>query len=184
MCAETLDDFENVRGEEDGGATGDHALDHGLERAGGNGVDAFEWLVKKKDFWAVDDGGGECKFFLHAMGEVGDEFFSFVGERHELEQLLRACGRSGAVEAVHAADEAEVFGCGEAAEEGEAFGNDADLALDFDGIGDRVEAEDPDAAGGGSEEAGEHLDSSGFAGAVGAEEAEELTGRDGEVDVL
>ena len=47
-----------------------------------------------------------------------------------------------------------------------------------------VEAEDLDAAGGGGEEAGEHLDGGGFTGAVGAEEAEELTGRDGEVDVL
>ena len=95
-----------------------------------------------------------------------------------------AGGGGGGVEAVHAADEAEIFGCGETAEEGEAFGDDADLALDFDGVGDGVEAEDLDAAGGGGEQAGEHLDGGGFAGAVGAEEAEELAGRDGEVDVL
>ena len=88
------------------------------------------------------------------------------------------------VEAVHAADEVEIFGCGESAEEREAFRDDADLALDLDGVSGGVEAEDLDAAGGWSEEAGEHLDGGGLACAVGAEEAEELAGRDGEVDVL
>ena len=95
-----------------------------------------------------------------------------------------AGGGGGGVEAVHAADEAEVFGCGEAAEEGEAFGDYADLAFDLDGVGGGIEAENLDAAGGRGEEAGEHLDGGGFAGAVGAEEAEELTGGDAEVDVL
>ena len=49
---------------------------------------------------------------------------------------------------------------------------------------DGVEAEDLDAAGGGGEQPGEHLDCGGFAGAVGTEEAEELAGCDGEIDVL
>ena len=184
VSAEALDDFEDVRGEEDGGAARDHALKHGFERAGGDGVDAFEGFVEEEDFGAVDNGSGESEFFLHAVGEVGDELFGFVGERHELEQLLGAGGGGGGIEAVHAADEVEVLGCGKTAEEGEAFGDDADLAFDFNGIGEGVEAEDPDAAGGGGEKAGEHLDGGGFAGAVGAEEAEELAGRDGEVDVL
>ena len=133
--AEALDDLEDVRGEEDGGAAGDHALKHGFEDAGGDGVDAFEGLVEEEHVGAVDDGGGEGEFFLHAVGEVGDELFCFVGEAHELEELVGAGGGGGGVEAVHAADEAEIFGCGEAAEEGEAFGDDADLALDFDGVG-------------------------------------------------
>jgi len=58
------------------------------------------------------------------------------------------------------------------------------VALDFDGVGEEVLTEDLDGAGGGREEAGEHLDCGGFAGAVRAEEAEELAGGDGEVDVL
>ena len=97
--------------------------------------------------------------------------------------MVRA-GGGGGVEAVHAADEAQVLGRSEAAEEGEAFRDDSDLSLDFDGVRDGVEAEDLDAAGGGSEQAGEHLDGGGFAGAVGTEKAEELTGCDAEIDVL
>ena len=73
---------------------------------------------------------------------------------------------------------------GEAAEERQAFGDDADLALDFEGMGGEVEAEDLDVAGGGREQAGEHFDGGGFAGAVGAEEAEELARGDGEGDVI
>jgi hypothetical protein len=40
------------------------------------------------------------------------------------------------------------------------------------------------AAGGGGEESGEHFDGGGLACSVRAEEAEELAGRDGEIDVL
>jgi glyoxalase family protein len=182
--AEALDDFEDVRGEEDGGAAGDHVLKHGLEGVGGDGVDAFEGLVEEEDFGAVDDGGGEGEFFAHAMGVVGDELFGLVGEAHELEEFGGALGGGGFVEAVHAADEVEVFAGGEFAEESHAFGDDADMAFDVDGIVEEVFAEDLDGAGGGSEEAGEHFDSGGFAGAVGTEEAEELAGFDDEIDVV
>jgi hypothetical protein len=182
--AEALDDLEDVRGEEDGGAASDHALEHGLERARGDGVDAFEGLVEEEDPGAVDDGCGEGELFLHAVGEVGDELAGFGGEAHEVEELGGASGGGGGVEAVHATDEAEVFGCGEATEEGEAFGDDTDLSFDLDGVGDGVEAKDLDGPGGGCEEASEHLDGGGFASAVRAEEAEELAGGNGEVDVL
>ena len=57
--AETLDDFEDVGGEEDGGAASDHALEHGLESTGGDGVDAFKGLVEEEDAGAVDDRCGK-----------------------------------------------------------------------------------------------------------------------------
>ena len=58
----------------------------------------------------MDDGGSEGEFLLHAVREVGDEFFCFVGEAHELEELGGTGGGGSGVEAVHAADEAEVLG--------------------------------------------------------------------------
>ncbi len=182
--AETLDDFEYVGGEEDGCSAGDHALEHGLEGVGGDGVDSLEGLVEEEEPGTVDDGGGEGEFFAHAVGVVGDELFGLVGEAHELEEFGGALGGGGVVEAVHAADEVEVLAGGELAEEGHALGDDADVALDLDGVVEEVFAEDLDGAGAGSEEAGEHLDGGGFAGAVGAEEAEELAGFDREIDVI
>jgi hypothetical protein len=115
---------------------------------------------------------------------VGDELFGFVGEAHELEELCGAAGGGGAVEAVHAADEGEVFAGGELAEEGHAFGDDADVAFDVDGVIEEVLAEDLDRAGAGGEEAREHLDGGGFTGTVGAKEAEKLTRLNGKVDVI
>lgn len=132
--AEALDDLENVGGEKDGCAASDHALKHGFECAGGDGVDAFEGLVEEEDAGTVDDGGGEGELFLHAVGEVGDEFFCFAGKTHELEKFGGAGGGGGGVEAIHTADESEVLGGGEATEEGEAFGDYADLALDLQRI--------------------------------------------------
>src|SRR5580658_1658409 len=95
--AEALDDLEDVRCEEDGGAAADHALEHGFEGAGGDGVDAFEGLVEEEDLGTVNDSGGEGKFFLHAVGEVSDELFCFVREAHELEELGGASGGGGGV---------------------------------------------------------------------------------------
>ncbi len=142
VAAQALDDFEHVRGEKDGGSAFGHALEHGFQGAGGDGVHAFEGLVEKQNAGAVDDGGGEGKLLLHAVGEVGDQLFGLVGEVHEVEEFVGAAVGGFAVEAVHAADEAEIFRRGEAAEEGEAFGDDADLALDVEGVGGEVDAKD------------------------------------------
>ncbi len=132
----------------------------------------------------VDDGRRHRELLLHAVGKVGDEFFRFVGEVHEVEQFFGALVGGVAIETVHATDEAEVFGCGEAAEEGEAFRDNADLTLEFERMGGEVEAEELDLAGGGSEQAGEHFDGGGLPCSVGSEEAEELTGSDAEADAV
>ena len=118
------------------------------------------------------------------MGEVGDELFRFACEAHELEELGGAGRGGGLVETVHAAYEAEVFRCSKTAEECQAFGDDADLALDVDWVRDGVEAEDLDGSRGRREQASEHLDGGGFARSVWAKEPEELAGSDREVDVL
>jgi len=150
----------------------------------GDCVNAFEWLVEKKNFGAVDYGGGQGQFFLHAVRVVGDELFGLVGELHEIEKLGSSFRGDFAVESVHAADKIQIFGSGEATEESHAFGNDADLALHFDRVRGEIEAENFDASSGGSEEAGEHFDGGGFASAVGSEEAEELAGCDAEIYVF
>jgi hypothetical protein len=80
----------------------------------------------------VDDGGGKRELLLHAVGEVGDQLARFVGELHEVEELSGAAQGGFAVEAVHAADEVKILGGSEAAHEGHAFGDDADLALEIE----------------------------------------------------
>ena len=140
---------------------------------------------RKSTLRAVDDGGGERELLLHAVREVGDELLCFVGEAHELEQfggaLLRwslrrgrTCGRrsGGTRLAVRRPNSAM------------PSGTTPIWRLTSTELAARSSPRMLDGAAGGREQAGEHLDGGGFAGAVGAEEAEELAGLDGEVDVV
>ena len=92
VAAQAFDDFENVRSEEDRGAAGDHALQHGFQRTRGDGIDTFEWLIQEEDFGPVNYGGSEGQLFLHSVRIVGDQFFGLVGELHEVEQFGGALG--------------------------------------------------------------------------------------------
>src|SRR6185312_5113850 len=70
------------------------------------------------------------------------------------------------------------------AEQGHAFGDDTDVALHLDRMGNEIFAEDADRAGGRCEQTGEHLDRGRLARSVGTEEAEELAGLNNKVDVV
>ena len=76
VAAEAFDDFQHVRSEKDRGAASDHALQHGFQRVRSDRVHAFERLVEKKDFGAVNYSGGQGEFLLHAVGIVGHERLS------------------------------------------------------------------------------------------------------------
>jgi hypothetical protein len=107
-----------------------------------------------------------------------------IGELHEIEKLGGAFCGSFAIQAVHAADEVEVFGAGEASEESHSFGHHSDLPFDFERSSDEIQAENFDSARRGREQTGEHFDRGGFSCAVGAEEAEKLSGSDAEIYIL
>ena len=62
--------------------------------------------------------------------------------------------------------------------------NDADIAPRVRGMRDHVDAGDAHLAGGGQRTRGADADSGRFAGAVGAEQAEDLALVDGEVDAI
>ena len=64
------------------------------------------------------------------------------------------------------------------------FGDVADGGTKSGQVGKDVAAMEEDAAAAGLEQAGEDLDRGGFAGAVGAEIADDLAGMDGEGDVF
>ena len=101
---------------------------------------------------------------------------------HELEQFGGALFGGLFVETVHLSDKAEVLRCRELAEERHALGDDPDLTLHLNGMAEQIHAENADEAGAGREQAGEHFDGGGFAGAVRTEKAEELAALHGEVE--
>ena len=102
---------------------------------GGDGVHAFERLVEKQHLGPVNHGGGERQLLLHAVREVGHQLARLVGELHEIEQLVGALIGGLAVETVHPADEAQILGRGEAAEQSHALRHHADLTLQVERTG-------------------------------------------------
>src|SRR5581483_2484335 len=86
----------------------------------------------------------------------------------------------------HPADEGEVLAGGQVVEERQVLGDDADVPLGVEGLGvnEHVAAENSDLALGRGEQAGEHLDGGGLAGAVGPEEPVEGAPLDPQVDAV
>ena len=146
VAAKAFDDLKHVGGEEDSCAAVDHAGEHRLEHARCDSVDSFKGLVEEENFRAVDDGGREGELLLHAVREVGNELAGFVGELHEVQELVGAAEGGFLVESIHAADKMKILGGGEAAHESHALGNDADLALEVKGRCAEWLAEDLDGA--------------------------------------
>src|SRR5262249_33472072 len=87
-------------------------------------------------------------------------------------------------EAVHAADKRQVLGPGEASEQSQSLGHNANLPFHVHNLALEVQPQDLDSAGGGSQQSGQHLNCGGFAGSVWAKEAEELPGGNAKVHIL
>jgi len=182
--ADAFDDVENVGAVDDGFAFTGEGLDEGFEADGGVGVEAVEGFIEENDGGIVEKRGGDDDFAAHAFGVSAEEFFGegLEAEIEEGDELLDAFARGIGRDAVEGGDHFEVFEAGEGFEDCAGIGDEADAFFDFEGVAEQVEAADGGGAAGGFEHSGEHFKSGGFAGAVGAEEADDLAGRDFEGD--
>ena len=98
------------------------------------------------------------------------------------EQLLAALGRLGGAHPVQPGVVDDLLARAGVGIRGAALRHVADPPADADRVGDQVAAGDRGGAGGGFEQRGQHAQRRRLAGAVGAEEADDLTGLDVEVD--
>ena len=112
MAAQPFDDFKYMGGEKNRGAPCNHALEHSLQSARGDGIHGFEWLVEEENLRPVDHRCGQRELFLHSVRVVGNEFLRLVRQLHELEQFSCPLRCRLAVKAVHAADEVQIFRAG------------------------------------------------------------------------
>ena len=131
----------------------------------------------------MDGGARQRDALLPATRQRARELLPAVGEPRAREHRVdpRAPGSQG--HAVDARIEGEVLEDGEVLVEAEALGHVADALLDALGLPHDVAARDGPAAAGGIEDAAEHPDEGGLAGAVRAEDAEDLPAADVERDV-
>src|SRR5216683_1171912 len=132
----------------------------------------------------MDDGAAESETLFPTAGEGADSAMQVGLEASEGEDFLDALARPVTRDAVDTGVEAEVLGDGEVFIEAEFLRHVADVALDVGGVFADVHAEDGAGAFSGCDESAEGFDDGGFAGAVGAEEAEEFSFVDVEGDVV
>ena len=176
------DGFLDVVGDEEDGFGGDGLLLPELEElaaqvVGGEDVEGGERLVHEKDFRLDDERAGESDALAHAAGELaGIGGFESV-EADGVEDLEAAAMALGGFHAAGLQRRLNVLEDGEPGEEGKALEDDGDVGL---GVGD-VLAMPEDRAGGRAGEAGKHAQQRGFTGTGGAEEGDDLAGKDGEV---
>ena len=167
-----------VRGVDDGEALAVEALEVFEDGVARMRIDADGGLVAEEKFRAMEEGGGEIEAAGHAAGEIFHGLAAAIGELHGFEGGVDAGAEIGAAEAVELAEDAEVLIGGE-------FGVERDVLRDETerearggvGGGERLAVE-RERAGVGRAEAADERHRGGLAGAVGAEQAEELAAGD------
>ena len=100
------------------------------------------------------------------------------------EQFVGAAANGVARQQVHAADEGEVLAGGQIVEQRQVLRDDADAALGLQGLAqvEHVLSQDENLPSRRRQQAGQHLDGGGFAGAVGTEKAVERAALDPQID--
>ena len=178
--ADVFDIGQQVGRQQDGFSAGDQGEDEVLDLAGALGIEAGGRFVENDQIGIVEEGLGEADAAGHALGEAPDGAMAGVREARHVEQLVnaRAGGFGGQPE--QAGVEGQGFEGRQVGIEVGLFGEIADAALDGGGAGGC--AEDVDRAGRRKKQAQDHLDGGGLTGAVGAEQAEDLSAGDIEGD--
>jgi hypothetical protein len=141
-------------------------------------------LVEEQHARAVEDGPGHHEPLGHAAGQGVDRGLGPPAELELLQELVRGLPGGLGAHAEQPAVEVQVLPDGELAVQGVLLGDDPAELLGQRGVGRDVDAGDERPARGRDHAGGEDAGRGGLAGAVRAEEAEDLTGADVEVELV
>lgn len=177
-----LDLLEEMGGEDDGFSLAFEEEHEVADLAGAEGVNAGGGFVEEEEVGVVEEGLGQADALEHAFGVGAEASVSSGAEIDEIEELLDAGGEAWAGHAGEAAVVVEDFASGEEVGEIRVFREEAEAVAGGHGAGGV--AEDGGGAAGGGGKAEEEFHGGAFAGAVGAEEAEDLAGLDREMEVF
>ncbi len=177
---------EVLRGEEDGGAVGDQLADDLPHVVPGARVEAGGRLVEEDDPRVADQRHGDVQAALHAAGVGGGGLRRRLDQVEALQQLGGGAPPLAAGEVVQVRHEEHVLLAGDQVVDGGELAGDTDRGAHRLGVGGQVVAADVDAAGArvGGDEGGEDLHGGGLAGAVRAEQGEDRSFGDGQVDAV
>src|ERR1700739_1475482 len=129
-------------------------------------------------------GGGDEDLLAHAFGVAGDSGVAIIVKGEQAEQAVDALARLSSRKASEIGNHGEVFDTGEMVVEIRFFGDVAHTPLVSDEIVVDGFAFEEDVARGHLDQAGDHFDGCGFAGAVGSEVAGDFAWAGGEAHVI
>lgn len=174
MVADFLDVFHVVRGVEDAAVEfGADAEDNFADFVGDVGIETGGGFVEQEEFGFVEEGLAEVDAGGFAGGELAGDALVEVGDLHHFEEFGDAFFGFG--DAVDFGEDEEVLPDEEVGGQGGVGGGEVGAAEDFDAVGLQFFAEGVEAAGGGEGEAEHAVHGGGLAGAVGTEQAEDLS---------
>ena len=176
--------FENVGGHDDGDALLDLFEQHLLDLPGGAGIEAGQRFVENDELGIVHERAGEGDLLQHALGEAAAALVRVRGEAEPADQFGGAGLRLARIDLPEAGDEFEILVWGQAVVDHRLVGDPGDDRLGLQRILAGVDAEHRDGAGFGLQQAGDHAEDGGLAGAVGAEQRVELAAFDAQLQVF
>src|SRR6516165_4928111 len=182
--ADALHAFEQMRGQKHRHAFGLEAADDAEEFRGRVRVEAGCRLVENGDLRSLHQNLGKAKALAHAAREGGNALLGVLGEPYPLERVGDALFALGEAEADQARGVAEIVGGAEPVVEADHVRQVADAALDRERLARRIEAEHAHLAAGDFRQPQQHQDGRRLAGAVGAEQAENLAAPDVKRDMV
>ncbi len=159
-----------VRGEEDGGAPLALLQDHAADGRRRVGVQSLGWFVQEEDARVVDQGAGDHQALLHALRVRFHSILASTIKADTLEQ----CHWVRVGHAKEPGEQLEVVHGAHLLVQVRDFKAHADLALYLLSLPGHVQAQQRGLALPGAQLTGQHLDRGGLAGAVRAQEPEDL----------
>ncbi|MNN54343.1 hypothetical protein D3C81_1691560 [compost metagenome] len=184
VAAQLLSLFQVMGGEDDGDAFLVQLGEEAPHRTAQLDIDARGRLVENQQARLVDQGAGDHQPALHAAGQRTRRYIALVPQT-ELGQVLLGTlpGHFGRDAVVTGLGHDDVEGLFELVEV-EFLRHHADAALERGGLAIEVVTEDVHAATGFVDQGREDADGGGLAGAIGAEQGEEVTFGDIQVNTL
>src|SRR5262245_7829664 len=138
-------------------------------------VEPDRWLVEKENACIVHEGARDLEPSLHASGERAHQALAPVEQLDEHEHVLDAKAALGRRHAVDQAVEIEVLVKREAVVEGRLLEHDAEALPRGERLFHHIDAADAGGPAVGLQDGAKDMPESGLAGAVGAEQREQLT---------
>ena len=178
--AEFLRLFQMMGGENDGGSLPGNVADDVEDVVAALGIDPHGRLIEQQGLGLMHQPNGQIQAPLHAAGESRDRFAGAVRQAHAFQQLLCIFLQSGPRYAVQTTPEAKVFPSAELLVQGQVLGNQTQQAFGRPRRLPQIVVLDAHRALVRPQEPRDHADRRGLAGAVGAQQAEQLALRNRE----